>query len=315
MDELVAAANKEGAVVYQTPLESVLHPALIEAFNAKYPDIKVELIEYSGTDGFEAFKAEVAAGAAKVDVITPTVRNVDDLIESDAWAKVDWKALGADAETISDDGYAISWGHRPQGIAYNSKRVSDSDAPKTWEDCLNPRWKGDFIVDTRPLTFVQLMPVMGEQPVLDYAGKLLANKPVFYRGSTAAMEVLAAGEYSMICGAGYDAFKNVSASGANIPIKFVFPDPVPIADRFSYVLSKAEHPNAAALFTRFLQDEATQKILDQVGNALVTSPACSCFAQTEGKKVSHQTGDWVKRDADLNKAVVDIWGDPKPVGK
>ena len=30
-------------------------------------------------------------------------------------------------------------------IAYNPKIVSDKDAPKTWKDLLNPKWKGKLV--------------------------------------------------------------------------------------------------------------------------------------------------------------------------
>ena len=38
-------------------------------------------------------------------------------------------------------GYFFWTGVDPAGIAYNKSKVTAADAPKTWKDILNPRWK------------------------------------------------------------------------------------------------------------------------------------------------------------------------------
>jgi tRNA-binding EMAP/Myf-like protein len=57
------------------------------------------------------------------------------------------------------------------------------------------KWTGKMVVDTRPKAFVGLIPVWGEQKVLDFVKKLVTYKPQFRRGQTEALQLMAAGEF------------------------------------------------------------------------------------------------------------------------
>ena len=46
------------------------------------------------------------------------------------------------------DGYWISIYMNAKGIGYNTRMVAAKDAPKTWQDLLDPKWKGKLLMDT-----------------------------------------------------------------------------------------------------------------------------------------------------------------------
>lgn len=313
MEQLVAAATEEGQVLVQAPLETIVHEALSQAFAEEYPGIELQIVEYSGAEGFERIKAELAVGRAEADILVPTVIELQDLHDIGAFNdSFEYADYGLNEDQVTEDGLAAVWGHRPAGITYNTDRVEESEYPETWEDCTNPAFKGDIIVDTRPLFVVQLMPVMGEEEVLDFAAELAANDPVFRRGQTGSMEVLATGEQAVFCGSGYDAYRKVADRGETA-LEFAFPEPLPMSERHSYVLAEAAHPNAAALWNVWMFSDEAQEILDQIGNARVDSPSCSCYETAQGRTISITSGEWVERDPELNEVIVDIWQNPEPV--
>ena len=80
-------------------------------------------------------------------------------------------------------------------FAFNSNLLKKEEAPRTWEELLEPKWKGKFTVDTSCNAYLRLVDVWGAERVLDYLKQLGKQKPTFVRGHTSTMTLMAAGQH------------------------------------------------------------------------------------------------------------------------
>src|SRR3954470_3249531 len=67
--ELIAAANKEGKLVYYTANFAEVEQQVINAFNKRFPNIKVEMVRAPGGQLITRIKTEAAAGKLAADVV------------------------------------------------------------------------------------------------------------------------------------------------------------------------------------------------------------------------------------------------------
>jgi iron(III) transport system substrate-binding protein len=67
--ELIAAAKKEGKLVYYTANFAEVEQEVIKAFNKRFPEIKVEMVRAPGGQLITRIKTEAAAGKLAADVV------------------------------------------------------------------------------------------------------------------------------------------------------------------------------------------------------------------------------------------------------
>ena len=67
--ELIAAAKKEGKLVYYTANFAEVEQEVINAFNKRFPEIKVEMVRAPGGQLITRVKTEAAAGKLIADVV------------------------------------------------------------------------------------------------------------------------------------------------------------------------------------------------------------------------------------------------------
>src|SRR3978361_673582 len=72
--ELIDAANKEGRLVYYTANFAEVEQQVINAFNKRFPNIKVEMVRAPGGPLITRLKTEAAAGKLSADVINHSDR-------------------------------------------------------------------------------------------------------------------------------------------------------------------------------------------------------------------------------------------------
>ena len=106
--ELIAAAKKEGRLVYYTANFAEVEQELINAFNKRFPEIKIEMVRAPGGQLITRIKTEAAASKLSADVVCHSDRG---LMKEIADHFQDYKPPNADA--YRDDagvGYLVaSW--------------------------------------------------------------------------------------------------------------------------------------------------------------------------------------------------------------
>jgi iron(III) transport system substrate-binding protein len=122
--------------------------------------------------------------------------------------------------------------------------VKEADAPKNWDDLLNPRWNGKLGLWVRAEGQGALSAVWGVDKTADYIKKLNANHPVLEKSTFTLAQQIAAGE--LLAGLGiYHTTRPALDKGA--PIKVVIGDPAPVDMLYNIVPAKSQNPKGGEL--------------------------------------------------------------------
>ncbi len=268
--KLYEAALKEGRFEWWDSLSLKEASAFIKEFSDKYPGVKVDFAEYIGSTREEKYLAEYSAG-----------RKTMDLTSLDRYNLFNDKNLLLDlTDIIKDVNYpsqfcakvlnGVSVEHVILGTSYNTKLVSPKDVPKSYEDLLDPKWKGNKIsVNTEMKLFFYLQAIWGQEKTLNYMKKLGEQKLIFTKGSSATMTLLGTGEFPIAMSVNLHGTIREQEKGA--PMDFVPLNPA--IDKLSpwVVMREAPHPNAAKLFLRWCISPEGQQLVDKArkkGNPL-----------------------------------------------
>lgn len=266
--ELVEAAKKEGKLSFYTSVDVEVAEKMAANFKAKYPGVDVQ-VEWSGSERiFQRIGQEYGSSIFNADVV-----NSSDSAHYILWKRQGWLAP-YDSEEVAKhygdnadpDGLYATWRATLSPIAYNTKYVKADQAPKSFADLLDPKWKG-LIVKAHPgysgtiltATF-QITRDLGG----DYLKKLGAQRVMQVQSSTEPPKKLALGERPIMAdGNEYNLF-TLKESGN--PVEIVYPpEGTPFIPSPSAIMAKAPHPNAARLFQSFLFSSEAQQLLVDVG--------------------------------------------------
>jgi len=261
---LIEAASKEGRVAFYSAFDLNLSEKLAKAFEAAYPGIAVR-VERSGAERiFQRIGQEQASRIHAADVACST----------DAAHFVAWKRSGWLAPYVPEDvaRHFAAGAADPDGmyatvcaslsvIAYNTNLVKPEDAPKSFADLLDPKWRGRMVkahpgysgtIMTATFALVQALG-------WPYFEKLAQQK---------VMQVQSAGDPPKKLGLGERA---VEADGADAvllalkaqgqPIEPVHAsEGTPLIISPGGVFASAPNPNAARLFLSFLCSPEGQRV-------------------------------------------------------
>ena len=146
--------------------------------------------------------------------------------------------------------------------AYNTKLIAARDLPKSYDELLNPKWKGKLGIEADDNNWLMaLCSAKGESAGLKLFGDIVAQNGISVRkGHTLLANLVASGEVPMALSVYYHEVGPLKRRGApiaelNIPPVFCFPAGIGLARR-------APHPNTGILFIDFLLS-AGQAILAQ----------------------------------------------------
>ncbi|MES2186956.1 MAG: extracellular solute-binding protein [Pseudomonadota bacterium] len=267
--ELVAAAKAEKKVVFYTATDVAVAEKLAALFQQQYPGVTVQ-VERSGSERvFQRIGQEYSTGIKNADVIETSDAVNFAYFKRQGWltpmvpkiVAEKWPAIDRDA-----DGYFAAYRAQLSVMAYNTELMKEADAPKTWKDLLDPRFKGKMVKahpgysgTVMTATFV-LSQLLG----WDYFEKLGKQDVMQVQSSTEPPKKLAEKERALeVDGNEYNIFR-LQEKGA--PIKIVYPpEGTPIAVGNAAVLKDAPHPNAAKLFYSFLFSLGAQQLNSDFG--------------------------------------------------
>ena len=152
----LADAKKEGKVVLYVSAQLPLAQTISNAFEKKYPFLKVEITRTSGENLLNRIKTEKLAGKMAFDVVygatvplMPTLGVVKPYLSAEA------KAYPAKFREPKDFWAGVSANYYV--IGYNTKLVAKNEAPRDWKDLLHARWKGRFAMDPEEFSWFGAM--------------------------------------------------------------------------------------------------------------------------------------------------------------
>jgi iron(III) transport system substrate-binding protein len=267
---MVAAAEKEGKVVWYTAVDVKVAEAVKKAFMAKYPKIDVD-VERSGSERvFQRINQEYQSG----------IKNVDVTNSSDASHFLFWKQQGLLAKHVppdtakfpangkDPDGTYFVWRSSLSVMGYNTNLIQEKDAPTGYGDLLDPKWKGKLAKAHPGYSGTALTGTYAISKALgwDYLEKLSKQGVQQLQSTTATPKSIASGERAvMVDGNEYNMFMEMKAKS---PVKIIYPkEGTPFVTSPTAIFKDAPHPNAARVFQNFLYTApAQQLIVDEGGN-------------------------------------------------
>ncbi len=261
MAEIMKAAEKEGEVLWTSTFKDNEAAPFIEAFQKAYPKIKVTHEREHGGEAMERLLREISSGAPVKDLVQIHGDYENMFMKMDAVQSVNWADFKVEPAIVSRDNRLVGLSGFYYAFVFNTNLVKKEEAPKTWNDLLDPKWKGKLVCDTRPNAFMYLTGAWEPKKVLDYAQKLGKQNLIFVRGQTQTMNLMAAGDYMISATAYLHPAVELAEKGA--PLAWMIPDPVPFDYAKLGILKGAKHPNAAKVFLGWLGSSGYE-LMDQI---------------------------------------------------
>ena len=266
--DLVEAARKEGKVSYYAAIQLDVAERLGKLFEAKYPGISVA-VERSGAERiFQRIGQEQGSGIHAVDVANST-----DVAHYLEWKKNGWLAQylpeevvkNFPADQIDPQGLYASSCAWLEAIGYNTNLVKPEDAPKSYADLLDPKWKGKLVKGHPSYSGAILTTtfVLSRDLGWSYLEKLAQQKVMQVQSAGDPPVKVMLGERAVMAD-GND-YNLILFKAQGKPVEVVYPlEGSPLIIVPSGVFEDAPHPNAARLFQSFFfSREAQQMLVDE----------------------------------------------------
>ena len=190
---------------------------------------------------------------------------------------------------------------------------SAAEAPKTWKDLLDPKWKGKMVtahpgysgvIATHVLALVNLHG-------WDYFKKLAQNRLMIVQSANDPPTTVASGERVIgVNGGEYSAYQLKKKGN---PIEIVYPkEGVPLVVSPTAIASFAPHPNAAKLFTDFTFTREIQQVMADSEGLYTGHPEVKYPSDkpklNELKLLSVEAEELEKRNEEIKKRFVEFFG-------
>jgi len=266
---LVERAKKEGTFMLYSSMNQPDVNHLFDGFRKKYPFIAPKAYTTRSAALLERVITEARAGKQFADVIQGNAFTLYMLAKrghTEAYLSPEAKSY---PNTYRDPaGGWIAVYLQLNVLAYNTKLVARAEAPRSYDDLLNAKWKGRMGLDDKQYIWYDgLLKVMGRDKGLAYMKRLAGQAINFRSGNTLLANLLAAGEFGILINARPEGIDELQQKGA--PVEWVAPKPttanvLPIA-----VAKNAQHSNAGKLFMDYMLSEDGQKVLSRMSRTPV----------------------------------------------
>jgi ABC-type Fe3+ transport system substrate-binding protein len=262
---LLQAATKEGEVVLYTThiVDQIVRP-LIRTFQAYAPGVQVKYVRADGLALVVRLTNEARAGRVQADAWS-MVDGVQALLQGGIAAPFEVpSARGLPAGLLDRDKRWVATNTGVRSAAYNTQTVPAGLAPKSYQDLLDPRWKGKIVWNPKSMTgawgFIStVLKGMGEEQGTAYLRALAKQEivplPIAIR---AVLDRVIAGEYAIGLEMNNTHAAISAAQGA--PVTWVPLNPVSETLQVAGITKGAAHPNAAKLFIDFMVSKAGQNV-------------------------------------------------------
>lgn len=257
LEALYAAAQKEGELTwYVVPYPSELAETMGRRFTERYPGIRVNVVRTTAQVAYQRLNQDIKAGTPACDVFSSTdLAHFLDLkarklllpYTPPSVAKIDRHMQNVDP----DGAYHVTSAF-PMGLVYNKQKVQGADIPSSWNDLLDPKWRGLASVAHPGFSgaagawCLEMRKLYGD----GWFKKLADNKVQVGRSTIDTVTTVNSGERSI--SAGPITLAARVADRGN-PVGWVVPkEGLVMVVSPSAVMASSKHPNASRLFMEWL---------------------------------------------------------------
>ncbi|MBI2998636.1 MAG: extracellular solute-binding protein [Deltaproteobacteria bacterium] len=301
LEQLIEGARKEGRLEFHAP-SSLTPPgaqALADAFNKTY-GLRIA-INYNPSGGMARDVSKVVAAATagappEWDAMVVTDAHHATLAGRNLHHAIDYNKLGIDPRITHYGNGTISIANEFVLPAYNHNVLPAKDVPKSWDDLLDPKWKGGKLGMSPATHHLARLAAgaWGEEKTTRYVRSL--SQQGLSLGTFGQLysrlqlgEVLVA--VTMIDGFIYRA----KVTGAPV-VHAEGIEPLISPALHAGVLKGARHPNAGYLIAVFLTTLRAQEIWEKHrGDSSAFIPGTTAYKRAQGKHVLYMSD----KDADF----------------
>ena len=321
-EEILQEAKKEGKVVLYPGYDEKTIPLLVDIFKKKYPFIKeVTWGSVTGIAAAERELLEMAAGKAAKDAFAPHPPFWSDYFKQNLIKRYDFKAMSQDSQInipqdmIDGTGSVIWTGVNLGVLVYNSKLVAADKAPKSWESCLEPQWKGKITVDTKPNILAWLARALGRRKAARLRRETQSQRSGLEPGSYGVIPRLVNGEFLIMCGTYVHTTQRLLKSEPEMPIKIVVPNPLSVGFQEPVAIyAHAKSPYAGLLWAEFLASKEAQTLVDsgEPGKGSFLVEGTLAYQLAKGASTSICASGCIEREQEIiTRIAVEAWKLPK----
>ncbi|WP_282173891.1 extracellular solute-binding protein [Cytobacillus firmus] len=260
---------EEKVVIYSPHGKDILSK-FEQQFEEKY-QIDVEWLDMGSQEILDRIRSEKNNPQADVWWGAPSV-NFDQAKDEGLLKPYEPSYAGSLAEGFYDPEWHWSGtSQTPEVIMYNSKELSEDEAPKDWDELLDPKWKDEIII-RYPLASGTMRTIFSAMIYRDFkdskdtaAGygwleKLDANTKEYAANPEMMYNKVAKGEGKLSVWAMPDVV--MLKENKNYPFEFIIPESgTPVLTEGIAVVNDAPHPKAAEAFYEFVNTPEAAKIL------------------------------------------------------
>lgn len=254
---LLQNAKREGSLTFYSTLPAGDGKVVVADFEKKY-GIKVNLWRASANDVLQRAMAEGAANRFEWDVINASAPEMEALHRERLLQAVNspyFKDLIPGSVASHKEWTAIYYNVYVQ--AYNTSRVKKAELPKSYQELLNPRWKGRLGIEEKSQEwFAAVVQGMGEEKGLRFFRELVAKNGLSIRSGVSLLHnLVVAGEVPLALTV--YSYLPLEAKSEKAPVDwFVIEEPAIGRANGLGLSRKAPHPHAALLFYDFMLTDA-----------------------------------------------------------
>ncbi|MGU3586028.1 ABC transporter substrate-binding protein [Rhodococcus sp. C26F] len=264
--ETYEVAKSQTLSLYSSYQESN-EQAFIEAFT-RDTGIKVDLMRLVPARLAERVLSEQGAGRLNADVIrTSDYDIVDSFTDAGVWNPYVVPGTEELEEVVIQDGNFSRVTNVVQTFGYNTRAVTEEEAPTSWADLLDEKWRGKIGISQGATggSNVALNWFVEEKLEDGYWEKLAALQPTIYDGAGQKLTAFARGEVPVATTG--SASVNVTATEDKAPIDFVVPEEGFVT--FDYYLGRtatAKNAEAAEVFMNYNFSKRGQELFTELGD-------------------------------------------------
>lgn len=286
MDKLIAAAQKEGKLVFYSTEPDNLNNSLGAAFQAKY-GIPVEFLRLVSGPLTQRFASEQQSGVANADLLQVVGQDIwtdkpEWFVDLQANPVEGWATYPemAKHKTCADMRYSLGV------ITYNKDLVDAAHVPTSYKDMLAPYWKGKILLtDPRGTpAYMGWAAAVQDKYGTEFLKQLAAQNPTLVDSATPGAQQVAAGAYYVNFGAHMSNSTALRQKGAPLGVVVMGDVPTGLPTCMG-IAANAPHPNAARLFmTWSLTPESHQAGCEKFEAGSPLREATNCVKLPDGWK-------------------------------
>lgn len=262
---LVERARSEKEITFYSSLQTADAEPYVKAFNKRYPFIKVNIYRISGQKQVIMIQSEFNAGRHAFDITNASAAQAFGIKKTGALDPYQSPQRQYFSSAHKDkEGYFIPTYIVPVVLGYNTNMVKRNESPKRYEDLLEPRWKGNMILDIEEFPwFAVMLKHYGREKGLDYMKRLAKQEILMGRGRTTQAQLISAGERALGIALNSSSVVDFKTRGA--PLDWTILDPYYAKPNMLMLARHAPHPHAAALLIDWTLSEEGQSLLAGLG--------------------------------------------------